>query len=267
MFSSIVFSAIGLDGLVSAAASSASLVLDDGLDDRLDRLGRGFLFGCLVLGDGLDDRLDLVGREGLLDRLVLGDGLDDRLDPLGCGVFLGASCVGDGLDDVGGCVVAAASFASLAAAASAEPSISAVRLAALGVRVPRRRRHGLDDRLDRLGRDRLLGGLVLGDRLDDGLDLVGREGLLDRLVLGDGLDDAGDLVGREGLLDRLVLGDVSTTASIRRRRRLFGGLLGASSSTTSSTSAAASCWRTWAKAEASVLSIPPSGSWTASDIE
>ena len=38
-------------------------------------------------------------------------------------------------------------------------------------------------------------------------------------------------------------------------------------STTSSTSAAASCWRTWAKADARVLSIPPSGSWTASDIE
>ena len=45
-----------------------------------------------------------------------------------------------------------------------------------------------------------------------------------------------------------------------------GGLVGRRRPRAAS-SDAASCWRTWANAAASVLSIPPSGSWTASDSE
>ena len=87
--------------------------------------------------------------------------------------------------------------------------------------------------------------VLVGRRLDRG-DHVGRDCFFGCLVGGDGLDDLLDRLGGGGLFGRLVVGDVSTT---------------------SSTSAAASCWRTWANADASVLSIPPSGSWTASDIE
>ena len=110
------------------------------------------------------------------------------------------------------------------------------------------------------------------------------------LVGGDGLDDRLDRLGRGLFLGSVVSATVSTTVSIVSAAKassiasssatvsIDASILSAAKassiasssatvSTTSSTSAAASCWRTWANAEASVLSIPPSGSWTASDIE
>ena len=58
----------------------------------------------------------------------------------------------------------------------------------------------------------------------------------------------------------------------RHRRRLGDGgersrlprLVASAATAGRRPSASASCWRTWANADASVLSIPPSGSWTAS---
>ena len=139
------------------------------------------------------------------------------------------------------------SLASSAAAASDE-------LLDLGARRPSRGqlvgRDRLDDRLDRLGGGGFLGGFGLG----------GRRSTISSTSAA--ASDDGSTLGVLGGRPRRVSATASVSASPRPRPSSAPRLR-----SRPSPSASASCWRTWAKAEARVLSIPPSGSWTASDIE
>ena len=193
---------------------------------------------------GLVDRL---GGGGLLGGLVGGDGLGDLRDRLGRGSLLGGLGLGDRLVDLDGVRRPRAPRWPR----SRRPRRRVVELLGRG---------RLDDRLvaatsstissiasaaaassaassaatvSTIGLDRLRGGRLVATGLASSASARSR-------LVGDGLDDLGRLARR------------------RPSRRPSAVL---------ASSDAASCSRTWANAAASVLSMPPSGSWTASAIE
>ena len=227
---------------VVSSASAACLFRDDRVARSASAISAstsaivGFDHG------GLRDFLGSLGRDSRRSAIDLGGGLLE-------GGLVGGDRILDLLDR------RSAAAASSASSATARPPRRPRRCPRRRRRRSRRsrRRHrragSISVRRPRLSSDRLVGG----DGLDDLGDRLGGQGLLGDLDLGDGLDDLG--------LDRLgrVIFAASTSARPRRRASAVSGA--------SAPSAAASCWRTWANAEASVLSIPPSGSWTASLIE
>ena len=231
----------------------------------------GGLLGRLVLDDGLHDRLDGRPRRRLprsassaatvstIDSIVLARRRSPR----------SASSVGDGLED-------------LVDRSRRRPRLSSAVLG-LGARSRRPRRHprSRPARWPRSRRRRpqpldlgtggsLEVGLVRGDGLDDRLDRLARRQSPRwprRLATVSTIDSMRLLGCRRLPRPRRSRRSRSTVVDDLRRGRLLGGLVVRRSRRPRSTSAAASCWRTWAKADARVLSMPPSGSWTASDIE